>query len=170
MPQKVNPIRLENAEGNGQLAAALFSFFVEKFSHSRLQRDLSDSTVRRNFGVAFGHLLISMNQLGKGLDRLSINSHKMLEEVNSHPEILAEAVQTILRREGVGDGYERAKKFFRGRSFEREKFTEWVETQKISTSAKEKLANLSTSDYSGLASEIVKSSLPKLKERIKKLQ
>jgi adenylosuccinate lyase len=169
MPQKVNPIFLENAEGNGQLAAALFAFLVEKFSHTRLQRDLSDSTLRRNFGVAFGHLYLSLSSLTEGLARLEIDAEAMLAELREHPEVLAEAVQVILRREGVEDAYEAARRFFRGAGFDREAFIGWVEGQLISEETKQDLIALDAADYIGVARQLVDSTLDELKQRIRAL-
>jgi len=169
LPQKVNPIRLENAEGNAQFAAAQFSFFVEKFSHSRLQRDLSDSTVRRSFGTAYGHLYLSLVSLTKGLMRLELAEEVMRDDLGAHPEVLAEAVQVVLRREGREDAYEAAKLFFRGRRFDEADFAGWLEGQGLSGQVGRELASLSVFDYTGLAEALVADYLPALKERVSKL-
>lgn len=120
MPQKVNPIFLENAEGNLQLGAKLFSFFVEKLSHSRLQRDLSDSTVRRNFGVAYGHLYVGLTHMAEGLKRLELNKEIMRDEVLQHPEMYAEALQTLARKNGDMEAYEKVKDNYRGKSIDKD--------------------------------------------------
>lgn len=109
MPQKVNPIDLENSEGNGELAASLFEFFSRKLSYSRMQRDLSDSTVRRNFGLGFGHLLLALKSLDVGIKKLAVNRQAITKDLNHHPEIMAEAEQMKLRKEGIIDAYERVK-------------------------------------------------------------
>ncbi len=148
MPQKVNPIFLENAEGNSQLAASLCNFLVQKLSHSRLQRDLSDSTVRRNFGVAYGHLYISLWHVACGLERLSLNKEKMREEVLGHPEMYAEALQTLARKQGDLHAYEKAKDVYRGK--------------KVTTDKR-------VVEYTGIAERLVEQQLPELKKRVKKL-
>src|SRR3989338_3870177 len=99
MPHKVNPIDFENAEGNLGIANALFNHFSRKLPISRLQRDLSDSTVERTFCTAFAHSLIGYKSLLKGLGKVSVNEKAMLEELQSHPEVIAEAIQTVLRKE-----------------------------------------------------------------------
>ena len=116
MPHKVNPIDFENGEGNLGLANALLEFFSRKLPISRLQRDLSDSTVLRNLGVAFGHSLFAYRRLLNGLGKLGVDRERMLDELRAHPEVLAEAVQTILRREGYPEPYEVLKGLTRGRA------------------------------------------------------
>ena len=115
MPHKVNPIDFEMAEGNLGIARALCGFFAEKLPVSRLQRDLSDSTVQRNLGVAFGHLLLAAKSLRTGLAKLSIDTDAAMRELEAHPEVAAEAIQTVLRKHGVADAYERLKALTRGR-------------------------------------------------------
>ena len=114
MPHKVNPIDFENAEGNLGLSTALFSHFAEKLPVSRLQRDLSDSTVQRNIGVAFGYHLLAVSSLLRGLKKLSLDRRAVRRELKAHPEILAEAIQTLLRKHGVAGAYEQLKKLTRG--------------------------------------------------------
>ena len=116
MPHKVNPIDFENAEGNLGLANALLEFFSRKLPISRLQRDLSDSTVLRNIGVALGHSLFAYRRLLKGLNKLAPDPERMLADLRAHPELLAEALQTILRREGYPEPYEVLKQLTRGRA------------------------------------------------------
>jgi adenylosuccinate lyase len=115
MPHKVNPIDFENAEGNLGLSSALFSHFAEKLPMSRLQRDLSDSTVQRNLGVTFGYHLLALKSIEKGLKKLSVDKQFLEEELRAHPEVLGEAVQTIMRRRGISDAYERMKALTRGK-------------------------------------------------------
>lgn len=115
MPHKINPIDFENAEGNLGLSTALFNHFAEKLPVSRLQRDLSDSTVQRNLGVAFGYHLLALKSMEKGLKKLSVDKQFLQDELRTHPEILGEAVQTIMRRRGVSDAYEKMKSLTRGK-------------------------------------------------------
>ncbi len=116
MPHKVNPIDFENAEGNLGLSTAIFSHFAEKLPISRLQRDLSDSTVQRNLGVAFGHHFLALYSLEKGLSKVEIDRFTTKRELMAHPEVLAEAIQVILRRKGTKGAYERLKALTRGHS------------------------------------------------------
>jgi adenylosuccinate lyase len=115
MPHKINPIDFENSEGNLGLANALFEFFTRKLPISRLQRDLSDSTVERNFGTAFGYSYLAYTSLIKGLSKISVNEIKIKEDLNNHPEVITEAIQTILRREGEEMPYEKLKELTRGK-------------------------------------------------------
>jgi len=115
MPQKINPIKFENAEGNLGIANALFDFFSNKLPISRYQRDLSDSTVMRNFGIAYACTLIALESLRDGLKRLSVNYGHIYDELDNHWEIVSEAYQIILRREGLEDGYELLLKLTRGK-------------------------------------------------------
>ena len=101
MPHKVNPIDFENAEGNLGLSNALFSHFAEKLPISRLQRDLSDSTVQRNIGSAFGYHLLALTSLQKGLSKVSVDRNAVARELEAHPEVIAEAIQMVLRKHGV---------------------------------------------------------------------
>src|SRR3989338_9546249 len=115
MPQKVNPIDDENAEGNLGLSNAMLEFFCRKLPISRLQRDLSDSTVERAFGMALGHSYIGYRTITKGLGKILVNERAMLEALQAHPEVIAEAIQTVLRKEGVEVPYEKLKKLTRGK-------------------------------------------------------
>src|SRR6201999_3537264 len=114
MPHKVNPIDFENAEGNLGIANALLKHFAEKLPVSRWQRDLTDSTVLRNLGVALGHTLIAWRALGRGLDKVAADPGRIAADIEGAWEVLGEAVQTVLRAAGVPDGYERLKDFTRG--------------------------------------------------------
>ena len=127
MPHKVNPIDFENAEGNLGISSALFNHFAEKLPVSRLQRDLSDSTVQRNFGVSFGHHLLALKSLKKGFGKLQLDQKKIKDELDAHPEVLAEAIQTVMRKNGVSDAYEKMKKLTRGEAVTREVLREFVE-------------------------------------------
>ncbi len=154
MPQKVNPIHFENAEGNFGMANAMLGFFSAKLPVSRLQRDLSDSTVERNFGAAFGHALAAYGSVLAGLARVSVNPSACLAELDAHPEIIAEGVQTILRRERASGAYELLSKFTRGREVTAESFAEFIEGLDVQERVKAELRKLSPRTYTGLAAEL----------------
>lgn len=116
MPHKINPIDFENAEGNLGMANALYSHFAQKLPISRFQRDLSDSTVLRNLGVAFSYSLQAYKSLEKGLSRVEINKEKLDSELEEHYELLAEPVQTVMRKYDIPNPYEKLKELTRGRS------------------------------------------------------
>src|SRR3984893_5488371 len=122
MPHKVNPIDFENCEGNLGLATALFQHLAAKLPVSRWQRDLSDSTAMRAFGTAFGHLMVALDSLRRGLDRVELNAARIVADLEAEGawEVLAEAVQTVMRRQGLEDPYERLKELTRGRAIDRE--------------------------------------------------
>lgn len=154
MPQKVNPIDFENAEGNLGVANALFEFYARKLPVSRLQRDLSDSTVRRTFGVAFGHTLVAWLNLLRGLEKVEPNLAHIERELEAHWEIVSEGAQTILRAEGVSDAYEQLKALTRGKALTREMYEQWVNGLQGSAQLKTKLLELSPNSYIGLAREL----------------
>ncbi|OIO55537.1 adenylosuccinate lyase [Candidatus Peregrinibacteria bacterium CG1_02_54_53] len=128
MPHKVNPIDFENAEGNLGLSTALFSHFAQKLPVSRLQRDLSDSTVQRNIGVAFGYHLLAVASLLKGIGKLTVDRGTLKHELDMHPEVLAEAIQILLRKHGVDSAYEQLKKVTRGAKVTRASLLEFAAT------------------------------------------
>lgn len=154
MPHKVNPIDFENAEGNFGVANALFEHFSRKLPISRLQRDLSDSTVERVFGTAFAHSLIGYRSLVRGFGKVSVNKKAMLEALRAHPEVLAEAIQTALRREGVAVPYEQLKELTRGRTVTLGDFAKFINGLDISDKAKKRLKALRPETYIGLADKI----------------
>jgi adenylosuccinate lyase len=154
MPHKINPIDFENSEGNLGLANALFEFFARKLPISRLQRDLSDSTVERNFGTAFGHSFLAYVMLQKGLSKISVNENKIKEDLFAHPEVIAEAIQTILRREGTEFPYEKLKELTRGKEVTMKDFAIFIDTLKVSAKIKLELKKINPLNYIGLASEI----------------
>src|SRR3989338_2628428 len=156
MPHKVNPIDFENAEGNLGLANALFEFYSRKLPVSRLQRDLSDSTVERTFGVAFGHSYIGYRSIARGLGKISVNEMAMLAELQEHPEVLAEAIQTVLRREGAKVPYEKLKDLTRGRKVSLEDFAAFIDGLDVSADVKKRLKKLRPENYLGLAEDIAK--------------
>lgn len=156
MPHKVNPIKFENSEGNLGLANALLTHLSQKLPVSRLQRDLSDSTVQRNFGTAFAHSLIAYNYLLTGLANIKINEQKIREDLAAHPEVIAEAIQTILRREGVALPYEKLKALTRGKKVTLAHFADFIDTLPVSPKLKKELRSFTPQNYTGLASKLVK--------------
>ena len=155
MPHKVNPIDFENSEGNLGLANALYGYFATKLPVSRLQRDLSDSTVERNFGVALAHSLIGYKSALKGLNKIVINEEKVIEELENHPEIISEAIQTVLRREGVTMPYEQLKALTRGKKVKMNDFKEFIEKLDVSGSLKNELTQITPTNYTGIAKILV---------------
>jgi adenylosuccinate lyase len=156
MPHKVNPIDFENAEGNFGIANALFNHFAMKLPVSRLQRDLSDSTVERAFGTAFAHTLIAYQSLQKGLSKISVNSERMQEDLTAHPEVLAEAIQTVLRREGVETPYEKLKELTRGKTVTMDDFAKFIDSLEVSAELKKELHAFTPENYIGLATILAK--------------
>lgn len=154
MPHKINPIKFENSEGNLGIANSLFSYFSTKLPISRLQRDLSDSTVERNFGVALAHSTVAYSNLLNGLGRIRVNKEKVIEELNRHPEVIAEAIQTILRREGVTMPYEKLKALTRGKNVTMEDMRMFIETLEVSAQTKEELLKITPENYTGLAERL----------------
>lgn len=155
MPQKVNPIDFENAEGNLGIANTLLEFYARKLPISRLQRDLSDSTVRRTFGVALGHTLIAWLNVQRGLTKIEPNLEKMENQLEAHWEIVAEGAQTILRAAGVEDAYEQLKTLTRGKTLTRAGYEQWVHELNGDAKLKEKLLKLTPATYVGLAAQLV---------------
>ena len=154
MPQKVNPIDFENAEGNLGIANALFTHYAQKLSISRLQRDLSDSTVRRTFGVALGHTLLAWTNLVRGMKRITADEEKIRAELNLHWEVVSEGAQTILRAAGRSDAYETLKAQTRGRVLAEADYRSWLETLDVDKETRDKLRSLSPENYLGLAVEL----------------
>jgi len=154
MPQKVNPIHFENAEGNLGVADALFGFFSSKLPVSRLQRDLSDSTVLRNIGVALGHSLMAYASVGEGLSRVAFAEAAARAGLEAHPEIVAEGMQTILRREGATGAYEKLAALTRGRRVTLAELHAFIGGLSISASAKKALKELSPLSYLGLSEKL----------------
>lgn len=154
MPHKVNPIDFENAEGNLGMANAMLGHFAEKLPISRWQRDLSDSTVQRNFGVAIGYHVIAMGSLQKGLGKLEVNSEAIQADVAAAWEVLAEAVQSVMRRYGIPEPYEKLKALTRGQAVTKELLHEFIATLDIPKSEKTRLTKLTPGDYTGLAASL----------------
>ncbi len=154
MPHKVNPIDFENAEGNLGLSNAMNSYFSNKLTKSRLQRDLSDSTVLRNVGTSYGYSCLAINSLCKGLNKITPNRKVINEELDNNWEVLTEAVQTIMRLEGINDAYEQLKRLSRGKRLDKTSYIEFVKTLDISTKSKQKLLKLTPHSYVGLAKKL----------------
>jgi adenylosuccinate lyase len=154
MPHKVNPIDFENAEGNLGIANALLGHFAEKLPISRWQRDLSDSTVQRNFGVAVGYVMIASSSLLKGLGKLEINEDRIRQDVDNAWEVLGEAVQTVMRRYGIPEPYEKLKALTRGQAVSKEVLTEFIATLDIPDNEKQRLLELTPATYIGLAATL----------------
>lgn len=154
MPHKINPIDFENSEGNLGIANALFEFFARKLPVSRLQRDLSDSIVERALGTAFGHSFLAYASLLKGLSKINVNEVKIREDLNNHPEVIAEAIQTILRRESVKMPYEKLKELTRGRQVTLEGMHNFINSLKISDTIKKELLKITPENYTGLAEKL----------------
>lgn len=155
MPHKINPIDFENAEGNLGVANSLFNFFSTKLSISRLQRDLTDSTVIRNAGVAFAHSLIAYQSILKGLTKIEINKEAIEKALMNNPEVISEAIQSVLRKEGIKKPYELLKGFTRGKIVTLDNIQNFIKKMDISEKIKERLLKLSPLNYTGLAAKIV---------------
>jgi adenylosuccinate lyase len=156
MPHKINPIDFENSEGNLGIANALLGFLADKLPISRWQRDLTDSTVLRNLAVALGHSLIAYESCQRGLDRLEADPDRITAELAESWEVLAEAVQTVMRRHGIADAYERLKSLTRGRRITQASLREFVATLELPSADKARLLELTPSDYLGLAAELAR--------------
>ena len=154
MPHKVNPIDFENAEGNLGLANALFNHLAEKLPRSRLQRDLSDSTVLRNIGSAYGYMELSVSSLIKGISKLEANVEAIANDLNDRYELLAEPLQSFLRLEGKKDGYDQVKLLSRGQKMNKELYLEAVNSLVDNEEFKSILLNLTPATYLGLATEL----------------
>ena len=154
MPQKVNPIDFENAEGNLGIANSLFAHYAQKLPVSRLQRDLSDSTVRRTFGTALGHTLVAWNNFQRGLSRIAPDEQKLKAELNAHWEVVSEGAQTILRAAGRADAYESLKQQTRGRVLTESDYKSWVDAIDIDEETRGKLKKLSPETYVGYAIQL----------------
>ncbi len=151
MPHKVNPIDFENAEGNLGMANALLGHFAEKLPISRWQRDLSDSTVQRNLGVAAGYVLIALQSLQKGVGKLQVDEDAIHAEVADAWEVLAEAVQTVMRRYGIENPYEKLKALTRGQAVDKDTLRQFIGTLDIPDAEKERLLQLTPATYIGIA-------------------
>jgi adenylosuccinate lyase len=156
MPHKVNPIDFENAEGNLGLANALLGHFADKLPVSRLQRDLTDSTVLRNLGVAIGHSVLSYGSLELGLGKIELDQVRVAEDLDRAWEVLGEAVQTVMRAHGIPDAYDRLKSFTRGRPIDKDAMRRFIASLDLPPAEKERLLCLEPKDYVGLAPVLAK--------------
>ncbi|RQV96687.1 MAG: adenylosuccinate lyase [Calditrichaeota bacterium] len=156
MPHKVNPINFENSEGNVQVSNSVLGGLIDKLGNSRMQRDLSDSTSARNIGVGLSHSYLAVSETIRGLKKLQINQERCLEELNNHPELLAEPVQTILRREGVDNPYNLLKDITRGKRVNLEELRKFIGTLDVSDKVKKQLLSLEPAAYLGEAVRITK--------------
>ena len=151
MPHKVNPIDFENAEGNLGIANAMFEHLSAKLPISRLQRDLTDSTVLRNIGVPAAHTMISLNSVIKGMNKLVLNEQKMEADLQANWAVVAEAIQTILRRENYPNPYEALKELTRGKStINQASIHEFIGTLKVSAALKKELKSITPENYTGI--------------------
>lgn len=162
MPQKINPIDLENSEGNLGMANALLHHFSTKLPISRLQRDLSDSTVKRNIGSALGYALLGYQSLIRGLQKISVNKEKLESDLDAHWEVLGEGIQTILRSQGVADGYEQLKEFTRGKKITKDVLHQFIQQLSVEDSIKQKLLSLSPTTYLGLAEQLTSQAIKEI--------
>jgi adenylosuccinate lyase len=156
MPHKVNPIDFENAEGNLGLANALLRFMSEKLPVSRWQRDLSDSTVQRNIGVALAHADIAVQSVGRGLARLDVDVERMSADLDVNWELLAEPIQTVMRRHGVAESYEQLKALTRGRRVDAAAIAAFIAGLPIPDEDKRRLTELTPAGYVGLAARLAR--------------
>jgi adenylosuccinate lyase len=156
MPHKVNPLDFENSEGNLGIANSLLRHFAEKLPVSRWQRALTDSTVLRNIGVALGHSLLGWENLLRGLDKLELEPHALARDLDGCWEILAEPIQTVMRRYGVENPYEQLKELTRGRAIDGQSLREFVQNLEIPEAAKERLQRLTPGTYTGMAAELAR--------------
>jgi len=156
MPHKVNPIDFENAEGNLGVANALLAHFAEKLPISRWQRDLTDSTVLRTLGTAFGHTQIALDSLARGLNKLSVNRERIAADLEASWEVLAEAVQTVMRRHGLPEPYEQLKALTRGQGIMRESMRAFIAGLALPDADKQRLLALTPATYIGMAESLAK--------------
>jgi adenylosuccinate lyase len=164
MPHKVNPINFENSEGNLGIANSLLEHFSTKLSRSRLQRDLSDSTVERNFGVALAHASLGLLETQRGLNKLTVNAEFCEKELNDYPELLAEPIQTILRREGFANPYDIMKSLTRGQGITVANLNKFINSLKVSDEVRQELAELRTFTYTGIAEKVCNEVLKDMKK------
>ncbi len=156
MPHKVNPIDFENAEGNLGLANALFEHFAAKLPISRWQRDLTDSTVLRALGTAFGHTQVALDALARGVGKLQVDAHRLHADLDASWEVLAEAVQSVMRRHGLPNPYEQLKALTRGHGITRESMLAFIEALDLPAVEKQRLLELTPAGYTGLAERLAR--------------
>ena len=156
MPHKVNPIDFENSEGNVGVSNALLRHLADKLPVSRWQRDLSDSTALRNLGPAIGHALLAWKSCLRGLDKLEVNAERLAQDLDANWEVLAEPIQTVMRRYGVPNAYEKLKDLTRGKGIDRAALQAFVQTLEIPAEARARLLALTPASYTGKAEALAK--------------
>lgn len=161
MPHKINPINFENSMANIKMANGVLGAFIENLQISRMQRDLSDSSILRNIGMAVGYAIIAIKQSIKGISKLNVNEKVLREELQNTPEVLAEAVQTILRKNRYENAYETLKSITRGKNISMKEMKNFIENLEINKKDKENLLKLEPENYTGLASKLVEIELNK---------
>ena len=155
MPHKVNPINHENSMANIEISNSIIDALVNNLSISRMQRDLSDSSKMRNLGVIFSHSLISIKETMVGLNKIEVNREHLKDELDNHYEVLAEAIQTVLRKNKIENAYELLKELSRGKTITKKDIDNFVDKLDINKEDKETLLNIKPSDYIGLCEKIV---------------
>jgi adenylosuccinate lyase len=155
MPHKVNPIDFENAEGNFGLANALLAHMAQKLPVSRWQRDLTDSTVLRNMGVALGYTVLALDSLARGLGKLEVNAEALAADLDAAWEVLAEPIQTVMRRYGAANPYERLKELTRGKAITREAIHAFIDSlAEVPADERARLKAMTPASYVGLAPQL----------------
>ena len=165
MPHKINPIDFENAEGNIGIANSLLRHLSEKLPVSRWQRDLSDSTAMRNIGVALGHSLLASKSIIRGLSKLQPDKKLMESELAQNWSVLAEAIQTVMRKNGMSDAYDRLKELTRGRTIDANTLHDFIDALALPETDKKQLREMTPADYIGLATELSKRTRDKVNKR-----
>ena len=155
MPHKVNPIDFENSEGNLGLANAIFAHLAQKLPVSRWQRDLTDSTVLRNLGVGMGYTLIAYQSTLKGVSKLEVNEQRLLDELDQNWELLAEPIQTVMRKYGIEKPYEKLKDLTRGKRVNQEIMADFIDGLALPEHAKVEMKTLTPANYIGRAVEFI---------------
>jgi adenylosuccinate lyase len=156
MPHKVNPIDFENSEGNLGMANAVLKHMAEKLPVSRWQRDLTDSTVLRNIGVGFGYSVLAYDSCLRGLNKLEVNPERLAADLNESWEVLAEPIQTVMRRYGIENPYEQLKELTRGKGITKEALREFIQELAIPDEAKKRLLDMTPASYIGLAAQLAR--------------
>ena len=156
MPHKVNPIDFENAEGNLGMANANLNHISNTVTISRWQRDLTDSTIMRNIGTCFGYMNIALSSLQKGLNKLELNDQRLKEDLSNSWEVLTEAIQTIIRKNNIPNGYELMKKLSRGKDIDEKNLLEFINTMDVPSEDKKRLLQLTPQSYTGYAEKLSK--------------
>ncbi|MCF8164539.1 MAG: adenylosuccinate lyase, partial [Polynucleobacter sp.] len=156
MPHKVNPIDFENSEGNLGMANAVLKHMSEKLPVSRWQRDLTDSTVLRNIGVGFGYSVLAYDSCLRGLNKLEVNPERLAADLNDSWEVLAEPIQTVMRRYGIENPYEQLKELTRGKGITKEALREFIQGLTIPAEEKKRLLDMTPASYIGLAAQLAR--------------